>query len=35
MSTVPARREVPDRFMADIARLRAEQYVDSYAPIPA
>ena len=34
-STNRARREVTDRFMADIARLCDEQYVDSYAPLPA
>jgi len=34
-STNRARREVTDRFMADIARLCAEDYVDSYASVPA
>ncbi len=34
-STNRARREVTDRFMAEIARLCAEDYVDRYAPIPA
>ncbi len=34
-STNRARREVTDRFMAEIARLCAEDYVDSYAPTPA
>jgi 1-acyl-sn-glycerol-3-phosphate acyltransferase len=34
-STNRARREVTDRFMAEIARLCAEPYVDSYAPLPA
>ncbi len=33
-STNRARREVTDRFMAEIARLCAEDYVDSYAPVP-
>jgi 1-acyl-sn-glycerol-3-phosphate acyltransferase len=33
-STNRARREVTDRFMAEIAGLCAEPYVDSYAPIP-
>lgn len=33
-STNRARREVTDRLMADIAGLCAEDYVDSYAPIP-
>jgi 1-acyl-sn-glycerol-3-phosphate acyltransferase len=33
-STNRARREVTDRFMAEIARLCAEDYVDSYAPMP-
>ena len=33
-STNRARREVTDRFMADIARLCDERYVDDYAPIP-
>jgi 1-acyl-sn-glycerol-3-phosphate acyltransferase len=34
-STNRARREITDRFMAEIARLCAEDYVDSYAPTPA
>ncbi len=33
-STNRARREVTDRFMAEIAHLCAEDYVDSYAPMP-
>ena len=33
-STNRARREVTDRLIADIDRLCAEDYVDSYAPIP-
>ncbi len=33
-STNRARRAVTDRFMADIARLCEERYVDDYAPIP-
>ena len=32
-STNRARREVTDRFMADIARLCEERYVDDYAPL--
>ena len=34
-STNRARREVTDRFMADIARLCDERYVDEYAPLPS
>jgi hypothetical protein len=34
-STNRARREVTDRLMAEIARLCDEDYVDSYAPMPA
>jgi 1-acyl-sn-glycerol-3-phosphate acyltransferase len=34
-STNRARREVTDRVMAEIARLCDEDYVDSYAPMPA
>lgn len=33
-STKRARRELTDRFMAEIGRLCSERYVDSYAPIP-
>jgi len=33
-STNRARREVTDRFMAEIARLCDERYVDDFAPIP-
>ncbi len=34
-STNRARREITDRYMAEIGRLCAEQYVDEYAPTPA
>lgn len=34
-STNRARREITDRFMAEIARLCAEDYVDTYAPMQA
>ncbi len=33
-STKRARRELTDRFMAEIGRLCSEHYVDTYAPIP-
>lgn len=33
-STNRARRELTDRFMAEIGRLCAERYVDTYAPVP-